>query len=234
MMVINWSNIRYRLKEDISTKVPIAPFVIFRLWFGWMMIFTVVRFAFNGWIRQLYIEPSYYFTYYGLGWIQPFSDYIMYGVFVLLAVSAIGIFLGYKYRLSTVLFFLLFTYVELIDKTNYLNHYYFISLVSFLMIFLPCAREFSLDALTKGSLNEVSKFYLYLIRVQVGLVYFFAGLAKVNYTWLIQALPLKMWLGALVHKPLIGWLFKFKLTAYIFSWMSQWCSRSWKHNLTWK
>ena len=40
-------------------------------------------------------------------------------------------------RLGALLFFLCFTYVELLDKSNYLNHYYFVSLVAFMLIWLP-------------------------------------------------------------------------------------------------
>ena len=36
-------------------------------------------------------------------------------------------------------FFLAFTYVELLDKTNYLNRY-FVSLMALLLVFLPTRR----------------------------------------------------------------------------------------------
>ena len=32
------------------------------------------------------------------------------------------------------------------DKTTYLNHYYFISILSFLMIFLPANSSYSVDS----------------------------------------------------------------------------------------
>ena len=67
--------------------------------------------------------------------------------FALLGAASLGVALGFKYRLSVIAFFLLFTYAELIDKTTYLNHYYLISLLSLLMIFLPMNRAMSVDAL---------------------------------------------------------------------------------------
>lgn len=218
-MTVTNEKLSYRLKRELSRQVPVAPFVVFRLWFGLMMIFSVVRFALNGWIYQLYIQPSYFFTYYGFDWVRPLSENGMYVVFLLLGLSATGILLGFRYRLSAVLFFISFTYVELLDKTNYLNHYYFISLISFLMIFLPAAGDFSLDSWRKNQkIIETPAIFLYLLRLQVGMVYFFAGIAKINVDWLLKALPLKMWLGALVHKSFIGTLFKYKITAYLFSW----------------
>jgi hypothetical protein len=55
-----------------------------------------------------------------------------------------------------VAFFLGFTYIELIDKTNYLNHYYFITLVSFLMALLPAGRYFSVDAWRRPAIRRTT------------------------------------------------------------------------------
>jgi hypothetical protein len=46
----------------------------------------------------------------------------------------------------------------------------------------------------------------------------YAGIAKINYDWLIHALPLKIWLPAHYDLPIIGFLFTYKVTPYIFSW----------------
>ena len=57
-----------------------------------------------------------------------------------------------------------------------------------------------------------------LLKLQLGIVYFFAGIAKLNYDWLIKAMPLKLWLPAHTSKPIIGFLFKNTAVAYVFSW----------------
>ncbi|TAE66035.1 MAG: HTTM domain-containing protein, partial [Bacteroidetes bacterium] len=57
-----------------------------------------------------------------------------------------------------------------------------------------------------------------IFQVQSGIVYFYAGIAKINYDWLINALPLKIWLPAQDKMPLIGWIFTYKITPYLFSW----------------
>jgi Vitamin K-dependent gamma-carboxylase len=43
-------------------------------------------------------------------------------------------------------------------------------------------------------------------------------LAKINYTWLIEALPLRIWLPANDALPLIGPLFKLPWMPWAFSW----------------
>ena len=140
--------------------------------------------------------------------------------FILLALLAVGIALGLFYRVCAALFFLGFTYVELIDQTNYLNHYYLISLLSGLLIFLPANRAGSLDAWRKPQLraDAVPAWTLNLLRFQIGLVYIFAGLAKISADWLLRAEPLRIWLAARSAIPLIGPLLSQLWTAYVASW----------------
>ena len=67
------------------------------------------------------------------------------------------------------------------DKTTYLNHYYFITVLSFLLIFLPANARFSVDAfLRKKQYNEVPRWTLDSLKLLVAIVYFYAGLAKLN------------------------------------------------------
>lgn len=144
----------------------------------------------------------------------------MYVVFGMMVLASLGIIFGWFYRASAITFFLFFSYVELIDKTNYLNHYYFVSLVSFLLILVPAHQAFSMDV-KRGAVSARSTcaaLFINALKLQLGIVYFFAGLAKINADWLLRAQPLKLWLSAHVHKPLIGELFRWKVTAFIFSW----------------
>jgi len=123
------------------------------------------------------------------------------------------------YRWGAVLFFLSFTYVELLDKTNYLNHYYFISLIGFLLIFLPANQHFSLDR-RFGWIKEIigKNWHTDILKFQLCVVYFFAGIAKLNSDWLLEAQPLATWLQAHHHLPLVGALMDDKWLAYSFSW----------------
>jgi hypothetical protein len=209
-----------RLSKYLNTSVSIAPLAGFRILFGFIMLVSIVRFMLRGWIKALYIEPEFYFTFYGFEWIAPLGASGMYLLFAIMAVSAIMIMLGYRYRLAALLFFLSFTYVELIDKTNYLNHYYFVSIISFLLIFLPANGSYSLDAWLnpKIAVSRVPRWTITIIKLQLAIVYLYAGAAKLNPDWLFEAMPLKIWLPAKAHLPLIGPLLEQPLTAYFFSW----------------
>jgi len=184
-----------------------------------MMLISTLRFWANGWIEQLYLQPKFHFSYYGFQWVKPLGDWT-YLLFIICGVSAIMVSLGWKYRIVIVLFFLSFTYIELMDKTTYLNHYYFISSLSFLLCFLPAGQYFSLDNLTKKRADSglVPKWTLWSIMLMVAIVYFYAGLAKLHADWLLEAIPLKIWLPGRYDLPIIGSLLEQEWVAYLFSW----------------
>ncbi len=208
-------------KSYINTTTHIAPLAMFRVLFGLMMCFSIGRFAYYGWIEELYIQPKFYFTYLGFDWVKPLGETGMYSLFAGMFVASFFIMIGLFYRFASIIFFLSFTYVELIDKTNYLNHYYFISIVAFLMCFLPAHRYFSMDVVLRPKirLTHVPNWCIDTIKLQLGIVYFFAGVAKLNYDWLFEAMPLKMWLPARAgDMPLIGFLMDKEWVAYFFSW----------------
>ncbi len=219
---LKWKRVStYTLTDRfLFQQVSNAPLIIFRLLFGAMMCVSVVRFAANSWINEFYIQPVFHFPYYGMEWVQVLPGWGIYLLFALIFLSSLGICLGLYYRLSTVFFFLSFTYVELIDKTYYLNHYYFVSIIAFWLIWLPAHRRFSLDAKRQPALFSptTSILHINVLRWQTGLVYCYAGLAKINDDWLLRAMPLRLWLPANGHILGLGFLLKQSWVAYVFSW----------------
>ncbi|CAM1355430.1 MULTISPECIES: HTTM domain-containing protein [Tenacibaculum] len=191
-------------KNYLSKQTNSAPLAVFRVFFGVMMLFGILRFWYHGWIEKLYVQPTFHFSYYGFEWIKPIGNYT-YLLFIISGLSAALVALGFKYRLAIITFFLSFTYIELMDKTTYLNHYYFISILSFVLIFLPANAHFSLDAyLRKREYINVPKWTIDSVKLLLGIVYFYAGLAKLNSDWLFRAQPLKIWLPSKYDLPLIG------------------------------
>ncbi len=214
------SSLTDHIDRLLNRDVSIAPLVTVRLLFGLLMFSGTIRFMYNGWVEQLYIQPRYFFHYYAFEWVEPLSAQGMWLVFIGMAVMSLFIAFGFLYRFSSILFFILFTYVELIDVSNYLNHYYFISLFSFLMVWLPAHRRCSVDALIWPSItrSHVPFWTIGILRLQLGIVYFFAGVAKLNTDWLFRAEPLRTWFLAFTQTPIVGKLFEYKLTAFLFSW----------------
>lgn len=195
-----------------------ASLATFRVLFGVLMMFSLIRFLTKGWVDKFYVEPKFHFKYYGFSWVSSWGEYT-YFLFAIAIIACIGIILGFKYRLSIILFFLSFTYIELIDKTTYLNHYYFISILSFLLCFLPLNVAYAVDAYKKKkSYINVPAWTIDTIKILIGIVYFYAGLAKLNSDWLLRAQPLKIWLSTKTDFPIIGQFMNETWFHYTMSW----------------
>lgn len=214
------STAKLKLQHIITAPVHIAPLAALRMAFGSIMLISTIRFMLKGWVTAFYIKPTFHFTFYGFDWIKPLGQVGMYALFAVMIVAAICITIGLFYRAAAVAFFLSFTYVELIDKTTYLNHYYFVSIMSFLMLLVPANRFFSLDVLRRPQLQvtQVPTWMVNIFKAQLFLVYFFAGLSKISADWLIDAMPLRIWLPANSNLPIIGSLLTQLWMAYAFSW----------------
>ena len=214
--------IRKRWSELLFREVSITPLIAFRIVIGGLFLFSTLRFVSNGWVKQLYIDPPFHFSYLGFDWVHTLSGNWMYLPFLVMICASLGIIFGAFYKLSTSLFFLAFTYVELLDKSYYLNHYYFVSIIAFLLIWMPANAEFSLDAKRNPSIQRktIANWPIFLLRVQLGMVYCFAGIAKLNSDWLLEAQPLRMWLQAFRDLPLVGDLLATSWVAFLFSWFS--------------
>ena len=192
------------IKNYLNQTQDSSSLALFRVGFGILMTLSMIRFVSKGWVEKLYLEPSFHFSFYGFEWVKPFGD-MTYLLFVISCTSAFFVAVGYKYRLSIIIFFLSFTYIELMDKTTYLNHYYFISILSFLMIFLPANSYFAIDSKLKGrEFKKIPKWCTDCIKMLLFIVYFYSGLAKLNSDWLIEAQPLKIWLTSSYDLPIIG------------------------------
>ena len=184
-----------------------------------MMLFSIIRFWYKGWIEKLYIDPVFHFKYYGFEWVTDLGSNI-YLLFVICGLSSFFLILGLYYRAAIIIFFLSFTYIELIDKTTYLNHYYFVSILSLILCFIPANACFSLDNLrNKITYRSVPRFYITSIQSLIVIVYFFAGIAKLNSDWLIEAQPLSIWISSKYDFPIFGnYIFQEKITHYLMSW----------------
>lgn len=210
---------KQRLSPYFKQYTSTATLALFRLAFGLMMLLSLIRFAAYGWIEKFYIQPNFHFTYFGFDWVKPLGIYT-YLLYIIAGITAFFVAIGFKYRISIVTFFLTFTYIELMDLTYYLNHYYFISLVSFVLIFLPANAYFSVDAYKNKNLAfaKVPRWNVDILKIMLAVVYIYAGVAKINSDWLLEAMPLRIWLPANADLPILGPFLKETWIAYAFSW----------------
>jgi hypothetical protein len=199
-----------RVLARLTAPVDHASVLAFRIVFGALMTIAVIRFFAHGWIREYYLTPKVFFPYWGLEMIRPWPGIGMYVHFAVMGLAAVALTVGLRPRIAAAVFFLTFTWAHLIDRTNYLNHYYEISIVSLLLVFMPLPRLGSPS-------RTVPTWVVWALRFQFGLVYFFGGVAKLKPDWLLDAAPLRFWLSTNVDFPLLGRFFDEPWVPYAFS-----------------
>lgn len=206
------------LFQRLFQPAGLESLVLFRIAFGLLMLVEVIRYLYMGWVNSIFVAPKYHFTYTGFEWVKPWPGLGMTLHFVVLGLLATAIMVGFCYRVATVLFFLGFTYVFLLEEAIYLNHFYLVCLYSLLLIVVPAHRAWSLDAWLRPALRSTTApaWTLWVLRAQICIVYFMGGVAKLNGDWL-QGQPMRIWLHERTDFPLIGRFFEEPWMVYLFS-----------------
>jgi vitamin K-dependent gamma-carboxylase len=205
-------------RERLFAPTDIASLVFFRIALGFIFFAEVIRYFAHEWIAEDFIYPAVHFTYFGFGWVSPWPAWGMYAHFVIMGLASLGLMVGCFYRVSAILCFLTFTYVFLLDQALYLNHFYLMCVLAFLMIFLPAHRAASIDAWRKPAIRSdfVPAWPRLLLLGFLSLVYLYAGFAKLNADW-FKGAALRIWLPRAADLPLIGPFMDHELAAYLFA-----------------
>lgn len=203
-----------RLRARLERPIDAASFAAFRIMLGAVLALALVRSLQKGVVEQAFIAPELFFPGYGFGFLPP-PGRLAYALYGVLALAAACIALGLFTRLAAACFCLLFTYLHFVDLTNYLNHYYLISLLTGLLTLVPNGNVAALS----GTPSALPSWVLFLFRFQLGVVYFFGGVAKLKSDWLLRGEPLGTWLAANTDLPVLGPLFRFGAAAYLVSWL---------------
>ncbi len=200
-------------------KVNIASLVFFRIVFGILGFADVL----GSWIGKHFIDrafqtENFQFKYYGFQWVKTLPDPWLSIIFIITMFAGLFIALGKWYRYAAFIFALGFSYIYFLEKSYYLNHGYLTMLMSWLLIFMPLHRNYSLDALKRPEWrkNFVPYWPLFTLQFMMGVVYFYGGIAKINPDWL-NGMPLKIWLAQKADMPILGFIWEKEWTAYFMS-----------------
>jgi len=181
--------------RHLFATTDLEPLVFFRIFFGAMMLYWVIATVNDLWVDFFYVRPIFHLTYPGFSWVRPWPGQGMYYHFGVMALAAIGITTGCFYRVNAAVFSLCFTYVFLLEKGLYQNHYYLICLISGIMVFIPANRMWSIDAYWRPKIRSRTcpKLCLWILQLQLAIPYFYGGISKINSDWL-HGMPVRIWL----------------------------------------
>lgn len=190
-----------------------------RIAFGLLMAWESYRYLIRGAVLMKYAGPPVMIGYPGLEWIERWPGDGLYWHFYGLAACGLCIALGFCYRAAAALFCLGFTYVLLLSPAWFQNHFYLICLLSLLFSVIPAHGMASVDARLRPRLRSetVPAWSLWVLRAQIGVVYFYGGVAKIQWDWL-QGYPMRLWLPSKASLPYLGELFRQDWVAIAMSW----------------
>lgn len=198
----------HSLADRLSQPVSALSLAAFRIALGGLLVWDCWRFIKYDRIYRYYVEPELHFTYSGFGWVTPLPEPWIHWAWLMVGISALFVMLGLFYRIAIVVLTLFFSYFFLLDKAEYLNHFYLVILFLLLMCVLPAHRALSLDALWRRDVKRTHVPYatVFILRAQMEIMLVFAGLVKLTPDWLAGE-PLGLWLRPQADTFFFGWLF---------------------------
>ncbi|MCM2350359.1 MAG: HTTM domain-containing protein [Bacteriovoracaceae bacterium] len=190
--------------KTLYRPIDSAIFIYFRFFAGILIAQELINGLFIGKFHE-YTAPSFHFSYLFFDWIKPWPYWGMVLHYGLTILGGLGVAFNIQYRISSVVLFLGYTLLFLMEQSEYINHAYLYCLISFWMMILPLDKKES----TKPA------WMLYVILFHMGLAYFFGGIAKLNTDWL-SGRPMNIFLGHREHFPL-GFIYSQEWAPLFFS-----------------
>jgi len=143
-------------------------------------------------------DVTFNLPYEGFGWVPLLPSPWIELICVVMGAAAVSMALGFRHRLSATVAFLAWAYLYVVESTRtyWMSYYYLEAISLFVLIWMPAAARLSLDAARSGSRTPASIpcWPVLLLRAQLVVAYFYAGLAKVNRDWLVEAVPVRIFL----------------------------------------
>lgn len=204
------------LDKYLFKHIDNTSLIVFRIIFGALCFLESVGAIFTGWVKRAFIEPQFTFSFIGFEWLQPLPDNYMYIYYLIMGVFSFFVLLGYRYRISIIVFTIMWSATYLMQKASYNNHYYLLMLLSSIMIFLPANKYASLDVKRNPKLKSYSmpQWCKWLFILQLFIVYTYASIAKLYPDWL-NTTVIELFMKPKVNYFLVGELLQKKWVHYI-------------------
>lgn len=186
-----------RIKEQwLEAPTHLASLAFFRIVLGLILAIEAIAEWALGFVTEYAIEPDFHFSYPGFEWVKPLPGWGMHAVHGLILAGALGFAAGAWFRVSALILWFCYTWQFLIDSAWYLNHHYLIVLLLGLFVLSPAGKYASWDAKRSPSsrATHAPAFWRTVFLAMLTIVYFYAGLAKLNVDWL-RCEPMRTWLS---------------------------------------
>lgn len=187
---------------------------LFRIGFG--IIMMVQFYHIQDYFFNLLVQSKYFVKYDFFEWVELTSVENLKIIFAIGILGSFFITIGFLYRVSSAIVFLLWCYLFFTDQGHNNNHYYLIGMFLFFLIFVNADQWGSIKGLKKNA-ELIPKWNYLVFKLLILILYFYGGIAKINNDWL-NGYPLRYWLSGRDHLgPFFKELLEKDVTIYIFS-----------------
>lgn len=176
-------------KETLLSPVSPASLGLFRILVGIVLFLQTAYFISTDFIQVHIFDSPIAFKFHYFEFLAPLSPGGMKFIMFLMLLATVGIIFGRFFKISAAIYALTFTYFWLLDMSYFNNHYYFISLLALLLFF---SNAEAWGALRGKNRKEYIPYYqVFVLKAQIFITFFVAGINKLNYYWLFKNQPMK-------------------------------------------
>ena len=170
-----------QLEIWMNTAVSSTSIILFRIVFSTILLIQTFYFFYNDFISENIIKPFILFPF--IEGLNPASELTLIIIGVIMLIANIGMIFNKTAKAALLVFCSCFTYFWLLDKGYFNNHYYFISIICFLLFLINPQSSFKQNIL-------VPRMSLLALQVMVVMVYCISGINKLNPYWLFDLQPM--------------------------------------------
>lgn len=173
-----------KFSQKLFKPVDAYPLNVFRILFGVILILQFYSYVKSDFIDQGIIAPRFLFTFDWFPFVHPLPAGVMKFILALTLIAPFFIAWGKFFRTAVVIYLLSFSYLLFLEESYFNNHFYFIILLCFFWLFYKPVKA-------AGNTKVIPYWLLFLFQIQVFIVYFYGGIAKLNTDWLIHQQPVR-------------------------------------------
>ena len=160
-----------------------STLAVFRIGFGILLVCEAFRI--HSKVQTEFLATKCPFRYDLFDWLPTPSESGFLAIVLALGISATFVAVGLFYRLATITLLFTYTFVFLLEQTLYNNHYYLVSLLCLLFAVTRADATIALSNLFRPNpRHSIARWNVVVFQAQLFIMYFYAGVAKLNDDWL--------------------------------------------------
>lgn len=186
---------RKRIESALFTYTDGLGLELFRILFALILFYQSYSFYSVNYIEAGILAPRYLFCFQPFTFLNDTPEGLIKVFFALMVFAPIGMLFRKTFRISTLIYLLVFGFFVSLEQSYFNNHFY--------LILLLCGIWLFYKPIGKGLNIKIAGWMPVLFQFMIVLVYFYGGIAKLNADWLFRQEPVRTMLAINAKNMLI-------------------------------